>query len=390
MSDAAQEQYEAEQKQLRDNTSDIRIDPPKEPEVDPRVYRDVEQLLFRGFLIAHAEINGVSFVLKSLNHHEFENIQLMVGHRSDVRIHRRFYNLFLAYGVLMVDGQSVLENRNHWISEIAATFDILTPVAHKKVVRTLSEINRRASNAVVLTEAYTMETTSRFRWAQLRGLDLTSPAVTGLGGTSALGLNWCQLVWRALNSYEDLKENAEREWEYAKFVGSCFAGKGISKIYNQDSDRRRKEQEERRFRKDVLIKHVLLGEPIDKSGRLEGAQVLVTAKTVEELASQLEKSLRGEKDWHDEVVAAKEEAARKHYEAKQDQLRKAAEERERIFGASLVLGGTDMAGLTQDQVRERVERKRQIDAQRLAAGIVNEAELEKQDHVHDKWISRRR
>src|ERR1700733_9117926 len=83
---------------------DFHIDVPKEgpPEVNPEVYKDVEPLLFRGFLHVSAEINGVPFVFKSLNHHEFMLLTLMAPLDSR-KAEAYFYSTFLASGVFLVD-----------------------------------------------------------------------------------------------------------------------------------------------------------------------------------------------------------------------------------------------------------------------------------------------
>ena len=75
-----EEQYKLEQRSLHSGgANDIVIDAPKEPEVNPIIYRDVESLIFRGFLILPTQINGVDFIFKSINHHEFEYIQWVSG-----------------------------------------------------------------------------------------------------------------------------------------------------------------------------------------------------------------------------------------------------------------------------------------------------------------------
>src|SRR5688572_16803230 len=91
--------------------------PPEIPEVNPEIYRDVEPLLFRGFLHVAAEINGVSFVFKSLNHHEFEMLSLMVPTDGTRKGLQKFYAHFLAHGVFMVDGVNVLADRDQHIAE---------------------------------------------------------------------------------------------------------------------------------------------------------------------------------------------------------------------------------------------------------------------------------
>jgi len=361
---------------------DLHIEIPKDPEVDPRVYRDVEALLYRGFIYVPAEINDVAFVFKSLNQHEFDLIQMTLGHKSgDAAGMRKFYNLFLAYGVLMVDGSIILSDRDRWLPDIAKLFDGLGSQARTKVIRHMSEINRRASAAVTLTEAYTMEVSSRFRWAQLRGIDLAQPSLTGIRGTEYLGLNWAQLTWRALNSFEDMRDISEREWENAKFIGACYAGKSVSKVYSHDNRRRREEADARRSRKDHLLRHVILGAPLEDGIERKGDQIVVAAKTVDELADQLQKSLKGEKDWHDEVVNAIEERVRQQQQQHAERLQSLTEENERLYGDRRVIGTSALEGLTLADVAKRLEER-----QRAAASQVR-PDMDEGRHSEflDRW-----
>lgn len=350
------ESYADEQEALASELSDgIKIDAPTEPEVNPDIYKDVQSLLFRGFISVPAEINGVLFQFKSLNQHEMEMLRFIC---PDEKATQRFWSLFLAYGVFMVDGVNVLPDRERAIPKIADSFSEFTPPARQKVVRHLSEINRRASNAVILTECYAMEKYSRYRWYQLRGQDMTQTSVTGIPGTSNLGLNWAQLVWRALNSLEDNREQNEHSWEEAKFIGGCMAGKGISKVYQQDSRRKAKEKEEQIARKDRILRQVLLGEKFE-GDLVEGGAVKIVASSTQDLAQQLERDLRGEKDWHDLVVDEHEARARAAQESRQAQLEEIARMREAEFGGKSLLGGSDMRGLTFEQVNDRIMKRAQ-------------------------------
>lgn len=391
MTDAAKN-YEQEQARLRNNyeggkdPDDLRIEAPKPPEINPEVIKDVEPLLFKGFLYVVAEINGVPFVFKSLNHHEFDMLHLRAN-LNDRKGARKFYNYFLAYGVLMIDGMNVLPERDQWLPEIAQTFGNLDERARRKIIRYLSEINRRASRAVVLTEVYCMEPQSRLRWSQYQKIDLTSPAVTGFAGTQNLGLNWAQLTWRAVNYYEDVRELAEREWENSKFVAGAFAGsKGLSSVNSQDKQRREREQNEKVDRRDKILRSVVLGEDVQRSDAIKGAPMKV-ARTVEELADQLEKDLRGEKDWHDMVVEEHERAAREEYDSRIRQLQEFREAHVQRYGDRPVVGGTEMfQGLTQEEVRERIRQRQNNAANQLAAErAYPEAFNPKLSQFRQKW-----
>jgi hypothetical protein len=347
----------------------IRIEAPREPEVNPEVYRDVEGLLFRGFLTLPAEINGTLFVFKSINHHEFDMLRWLNGQTTAST--DRFYNAFIAYGVFMVDGVSVLPNRQELLPDLIKEFAGYMPAVKGKIIRYLSEINRKASNAVTLTEAFSMEQTSRFRWAQVRGLDLMSPTCTGVHGTETLGLNYAQLVWRALNHYEDLRDTSEREWDNAKFIGSCFAGKEIRKLYSQDRDRRTKEREARLERKDKLLRQVIYGEKPDSAEQKDG-QIKIVARTPEELAKQLQNDLTGQKDWHDRVVEAAEKRISDQIQERRQRAHELLAEKVRDEGEEERSAYTDLkqGGLTYEQVQARIRKSRQEEAQRMAQRMV--------------------
>jgi len=386
--DAAQ-RYEEEQRRLKSEydgkpVEDIRVTAPQEPEVNPKVYKDVEPLVFRGFLTASAEINGVPFVFKSLNHHEFELLRFS-GLLDDTAA-KGFWDTFLSYGVFMVEGVNVLRDRDQWLPRIADTFSPLPTKAKRKIIRHISEINRRVSAATILTEAYAMESMSRYRWMQVKGLDLTATAVTGIAGTQSLGMNWAQHVWRALNLAEDRNDQHERDWDNAKFIGSCFAGKGLNKVYAQDTDRRNKDKEERISRKDKLLREVVLGEKVpEKTTMLPGAQV-TAPRTVEELADQLEKDLRGDQDWHDKVIADHERRIKEQYQARQRQREEAAEASASRFGNRNVIGGSELDGLTVQEVEERVKRSKQIQAQNAARMQLHSVpDQEKTEAFLDRW-----
>jgi hypothetical protein len=356
-----------------------------EPEVNPEVYRDCEPLLFKGFVYQSASINDVPFVFKSLNHHEFELIRLTAGGLRGVKATRRFYDLFLAYGVLAIDGQFILPERDRFLPDVADFFAEMVGGARQQVVRQLSELNRRAAVAVTLSEAYATEAYSRHRWSQLKGVDLTQPAVTGLPGTERLGLNWGQLAWVAFNRYEDLKFDLESNWENTKFVAGAFAGKGINSVHASDRNRRKDERRERRERKDRILRHAIYGTDINATTH-DGQQIVV-ANTVEQLADQLERDLRGEKDWHDRVVHHHEQQSQREHQNRMAQLKRLQEEYDQKHGDQRVAGGTTLQGLSASEVTERIMRRRQLSAQNLASRMIVPPEIadERQANFARKW-----
>ena len=383
------DQYEQEQQQLRDpqdqpNASEITIAAPRAPEVNPEIYKDCQPLLSRGFLMQPAEINGVLFVFKSLNQHEYEHLGFMGGLRHDRQPTQPFWDMFLAYGVYMVDGCNVLDTRDRSVKAISQTFADFTPAARAKLIRHMSELNRRANVATILTEAYATEQYSRYRWAQIKGLDLMSPTVTGIPGTERLGLNYAQLTWRALNYYEDLRDTMEREWENAKFIGACMAGKGMQKVHQHDEKRRATQREQQWARKDIVFKHALLGEPIDAPTTKDG-RVVIAAHTTEELSAQLQASLRGEKDWHDQVVEQYEQQIKDRYAEQERKLQDLIDAREQQAGPRELQGGTEFTGLSATDVQERITRRRQYESQNQARRVLYPQLDEAREAQHHKW-----
>lgn len=386
----AEQRYEAQQQRLRDGSGleeddgdDLDIPELGIPEVNPEVYKDVEPLLFRGFLTVPGTINDVPFIFKSLNHHEFEWISLTQSARGAKGV-QRYYAMFLAYGVAAAGGVNVLKDRDEHLERLADFFEGLLKSPRRRVVRYLSELNRRANRAVLLTEPFVLENQSRLRWVQVRGLDLSSTAVTGFEGSQTLGLNWGQLTWRALNHLEDLKENAEREWENAKFIASAMAGKGIQRIYNADKRRREEARTERLERREKIIRHALLNEPMNESKQHGN---LTVARTVGELTEQLERDLKGERDWHDQVIESHENRVRADMEQRAREIHQARAAHIQQFGDRPVVAITNMTGLSRAEVQQRLQ-ERQADIARSMDALARHPEFAdpRYAELQQKWL----
>ncbi len=297
---------------MSDNEDDVEalVPTPVFPQVHPEVWQDIEDLLFRGFLTVSGEINGVPWVLKSLNARELDLVRLYSGGDTDKGL------LYAAmFGTFLFAGQNVICDRQSWITEFASVWPTLASEVRSDVIRLLSVVNLKAQQATKLTEAFFCDPSSRFRWQQYRGLLLNDPAVTGIPGTREIGQNYAQLVWCALNRLEDDRERIEANWDNAKFIGSCIAGKAVQKIYRQDQARRRKIIEDRIAQRDILLRKVLLLES-DDTMTIDGVRRVV-ARTSADLLAQYERERRGERDWHDEVIAREEEKIRANLLARQ-------------------------------------------------------------------------
>lgn len=363
-----------------------------EPETNPEVYKDVTQLLNVGFLTSGVSLGGQRFVFKSLNHHEISQINLRTGFEYGQKLPENYWGLFLGFMVLFVRGLNVLADRENHLHMLSETFDDLPWESKQKLIRNLSELNRRASDAIMLVEAYTTESYSRWRWAQVRDLDMTAPALTGIAGTEILGLNWAQLTWRALNHYEDMKHEQDVAWENAKFIGGCFVGKGMQSIHSKDAERKRKEKEERFMRKNSLLQYVVNGIPFEETKNQTPNELKIVARTVEELADQLKRDLKGEKDWHDRAIESYIQRAERDRERLEDEKSELRKKQEEFFNGQSIVGSTTLGATTEQIEKMQVEDKMRERLQNLDIldnpdkyDLKREQTLEKHGVIKKTW-----
>lgn len=284
-------------------------------QTDDTVWEDLEELIFRGFLTSHAEVQGQHFVFKTLNHLEIRAIESMrTGPSSSPEARSQFRASFIAHSIFMANGTNVLWERPRHISRLVKTISRLSSKIQDKIIENLGALNERSSRAYPLTEVYSHENRSRFRWSQYRNLPLGSPSISGVPGTELIGLNNCQLTWTAVSNFIDKRDEMEREWANAKFVGSCMAGKGIRSIDERDRMRQERERVNLEEKKMSVLKSYLNRTVGDTTRSVETvslpdgrtAEVVgrFRAESAQELASQLSAALNQEKDSHDLAVEA--------------------------------------------------------------------------------------
>lgn len=342
--------------------------------VSDEVWVELEQYLFTGFLTSPASVLGKSFVFKSLNHLEMSVIShLRPSGKDAMELQASFRAAFIAHSVFMIDGENTLYRRPSHIGRLVRVLRKLSTDVQQKILGTLRLLNEKAGRLHPLTEAYVHENRSRYKWLQLREIPVHSPLATGLAGTDELGMNYSQQTWTVLNRLLDEREVIDREWANAKFVGSCFAGKGVRAIDERDRSRREKERVDREERKMELLYAYLnrgrVGDP-EKPAYVtlpDGRQASVTKKfqadSVEELADQLSAALSGEKDHHDLVIEnrmAQIRNVRERMDRERSAMYRGSSLRETgefrststpLYGPSRVLGGKAEAQAHLDRMR---------------------------------------
>jgi len=334
---------------------------------DEEVWSDLESYLYQGFLTSSAHILGKTFVLKTINHHELRYVSYLRPLRTSPSeaqdLHRA---ALISHSVFMVDGENLLPDRHRRTAKLVRVVSRLPSVAQDSILDSLAALNERASRLRPLVEVFVHESRSRFRWMHSVGSPVHSPVNTGVQGTDEIGMNYCQQSWMALNRLLDVKEQMERDWTNAKFVGSCFAGKGVRAIDEKDRARAAREKSDL---EDLKMK-VLHGYLNRTSGEAKAPEVFLPdgrratvvgrfrAESAEELARQMESALNEEKDHHDLVIEAKMRQVRERAQSIDDsrqRIYRAPQLFDRgspVAGSSRVLGGKEEAEALLSRMRE--------------------------------------
>ncbi len=335
-------------------------------DTDDHVWEDLEGYLFQGFLTSQATWLDWSFVFKTLNQHEIRTLGFFrpLG-TSPLKQKTIFRNTFIAHSVLMLNGQNMLDDRVRHIRKLIGVIDKLPASILEKIFEELNSLNSRATRLHPLAEVYAYESRGRFRWLQVKSGPINSPNFTGIPGTQELGMNLCQQTYVAVSQIIDSRDGYERDWANAKFIGGCFAGKGIRQIEEQDKARKQREDEDRMQHRESVLKAYLnrTGTVVEKppelitlpDGRTAEVVSRQRANTVEELADQLSRALSNEKDAHDLVIEAEIKRAQERAAEIEKQKRVIAAQNANI--PSMQLGSRV---LTSKEVEERARRMKAL------------------------------
>ncbi len=333
---------------------------------DDSIWEDLETYLFQGFLISHSEVNGQHFIWKTLNHIELKNLSFY-RNPSNTSIQNRsnFKHAFIAFSIFMANGNNALHDRVRNIPKLIKLISKLPAAYTDKILEHLDILNTKASLVYPLVEAYSFEPRSRYRWFQVRDFVINDVGITGIPGTNELGLNNVQLTWCGLNRLEDRKERYESEWNNAKFIGGCFAGKGIRSVDDKDKMRREREKTDREdLKMRVLRDYLNRNSPgtTKKSevvsmpdGRLAEVVSRHRADSAEELAKQLTAALNQEKDAHDLIVES-------HQRKEAQRLKEIEEERAQIAKNNIFISESPLGSsvISEKDMTDRMKRMREF------------------------------
>jgi len=277
-------------------------------------YKDLEDLLYLGFIPYQTRIGDVDFVFKSVSDLEYRKISLMSGVKSSPQYKANFHRNYLFHSILMVNGVSVLEKRESLQTDLIEVLISFPSSLINRVFTILDKLADRLNSCVNQVEPYSYENESRYNWISKRNTILNSYQHTGMRGTEELGLNQFQKYWTVLNLREDEKESFDEKYSLAKFVASFTDPKSVKKIDAQD--KARKEEDEKKRERIKII-----------GTEEEKLRYMDPTSTRDGIITELEKQMRGDKDAHDQAIEAHERRLRANMLKQMSELKEMQESR---------------------------------------------------------------
>jgi hypothetical protein len=289
-------------------------------------YTALSDLIFKGFLTAELDIDGRSFIFKTINEKEFDLIKMYSGHPDEKNYQIRFNAYFLIYSLLIADNQNILMEREKNVKELYEYFLNIPEKLFSKILEDLNGLRLTAFEVTRYIEGFSYTDFSRNNWKVVRGGLPTSTDFTGICGTSNMGLNVHQESWILINRFLDEEEIFNREFCFAVMVASASNSKGARPIRNRH-DTTVKTSEDRRKK--------LAREGYIDTKKWSPDGWAASVDTAEELVAELERQMTGVKDKHDLFMEEymkkmREQAERKTREA-EERIRQARAGREGAF-----------------------------------------------------------
>lgn len=314
----------------------------REAEARRFLYADVEDLIRKGHLLHPARINGVTLVLRSLTDEDMDALLARIEF-STAAEWKRWYiatSLYMANGyVIPEDPNAPYYAYNEWFRDLSTEWvDVLFSFVWG--------LRSRVDRATRIVSAYAYEDYSRNLWA-----------IAPDGHRSG---NIVRRLWSLYNKGEDEFQASLRQWAHTRAVVGAMSGKGAKSISQAEKKwvAQRKEHAQKII--EETVNWIIYGDPEEQPPvvvTIGGKEYVVpkihAALSVEELYGELMQSVRGERDYHDEMIARYKDFHRQRMEQMEREQREALEAAAKARGDDLAegIGGeTRMVGYTMDQL----------------------------------------
>ena len=252
------------------------------------IYKDLESLLFGGFLTHSFVYNGTPYIFKSLTESEFEYINLKYFFVKDPELKFKY---FMAVSILEIDQENLLPFRHEkeFMESILSLIKTWPPEFFIGITKVMDYFTERNVYSNKILEAYSYTDDSRMKWAAHKYMFLNDPKVTGYPGTDIFPLSSTQQSWIYINTIEDLRIHFEMSHDMARLSGSASNPEGMKKV-SQDETQRRNQLK-------------MYREQIKNQAGYGGSANYKYVESDQELVEKLWRMQRGEEDEHDKIVA---------------------------------------------------------------------------------------
>lgn len=156
-------------------------------------YKIVSDMVEKGFITVGMNLLDIPFVFKTINEEEYRLIKLYSGIQTG-GYNLKFNTFFLAFSVLLIDGENALSDRTKSIKVLYDFFDRIPLSLHTKIVFELESLKEDIIEASKFLEGFCYTNHSRILWKERRASP-NRKEFTGIEGTDSLGMNLCQNFW---------------------------------------------------------------------------------------------------------------------------------------------------------------------------------------------------
>lgn len=364
---------------------DGELDPERLPEPEakdpaPHIqarYDLLERLLLKGFLDMEVTLGPNNFIrLKTLTPQEFQQcfeIAPLFYTRSDIDKDSATQKALLAMSLYRLNGRNLLLLREREdFKPLVTLVNHLPQKLFLSLSQKLDSLLKASARLAKLLLPYSYGPPSRRIWESLKatykGTPFLDPKVTGIPGTNFIGIHPATEAWYALNTNEDKYSDFQNQYSLAKLMISPHASKDIQRIDKQE----KLAKYHSLTHKYLCYEHASINLDAHTQTTDEAGRTLVSPTTTKELLYDMEKSVRGEKDFHDLVVQqhekriaqAIEEERRRVDELRRlsiaNQYRQEQEELDNIPGL-IILTPEDTARRAEEIRQRKLERIRNSD-----------------------------
>ena len=319
------------------------------------LYADVEKLIEPGFLLHTLVLGDCVLTLRSLPpdapHKLFPQIEYARG--------VDWKRWFIAHSLWVVGGYTIEDTPN-------APYYVFQNLRALRVeyVDVLFSccmgLRNRLGRAGHIISAYCHEEYSRGSWR--------------MKGTPTGKLNFIQQLWVAHNKAADRHEVEIRQWNHTRAIAGAMSNKAAKAISKSTESWATRSTDLAQRAIEEAVNWIIKGDKSEQKpltvtvdGKTYDVPAVHSAQTVEDLQAEMDRAMRGEKDYHDVMVAQYKAAHRARITAVQEEQKKARAEatgasgEAGVTGTSLLVGYTpeQLADINPDMLRHRVSTRRE-------------------------------